>query len=46
MNGGATSSIASLVIACNFQVTGRGAAFRITYDSGELFQLNGVGLVE
>lgn len=46
LNGSGTVSMAAQIIAYDFQANGSGGALTVTYDSGGLFQLEGVGLVQ
>jgi Flp pilus assembly protein TadG len=46
LNGNAANSIATQVIAYDFQVNGGSASLTVTYDADKLFQLSGVGLVQ
>ena len=45
INGSADDSVAAQIIANTFKITGNGG-FTVTYDSGGLVQLKGVGLVQ
>jgi Flp pilus assembly protein TadG len=46
LNGNASNSIATQVIAYDFVINGGSASLTVTYDSDKLFQLKGVGLVQ
>lgn len=46
VNGSSSAAVAAQIISYDFQVNGSGGALAITYESGGLFKLEGVGLVE
>lgn len=46
INGSGATSLAVQVLVGDFKVTGSGGQLTVTYDSGAVFQLTGVGLVQ
>lgn len=46
VNGSGATSLAVQVIAYDFKVTGSGGTLTVTYSSGSVFKLSGVGLVQ
>lgn len=46
INGSGATSLAVQVLVGDFQVKGSGGQLTVTYDSGAVFQLSGVGLVQ
>jgi hypothetical protein len=45
-NGNGATSLAVQLIAYEFKVTGNGGQLLVTYDNGDVFHLDGVGLVQ